>query len=202
MLIFDQLRKDEPHLRAVALFILGGLGILLAGLWWVQVVSARDFQANLETQSFRTVRIPAVRGKILDCTGTNVLAENRPTYNISLYLEELRRPFDAAYSQEAARARSELKRQLGEEEKRLKRKLTRKERKAFLLTTSMKDQLRQQARYEVASNVVSQPRPAPAGAALSESNQLRAPLQNTARPALPGYCRILRRPTLLVLRSS
>ena len=70
MLIFDQLKKDDPQLRAVsAVVVLGGLGMLLAGLWWVQVVSARDYQRILETQSFRTVRIPAVRGKILDRNG-------------------------------------------------------------------------------------------------------------------------------------
>ena len=67
--IFDQLKKDDPQLRLIAVLVLGGLSVLLAGLWWVQVVSARDYQANLETQSFRTVRIPAVRGKILDRNG-------------------------------------------------------------------------------------------------------------------------------------
>ena len=56
MLIFDQLKKDDPQLRLVAIVVLGSLGVLLAGLWWVQVVSARDYQANLETQSVRTVR--------------------------------------------------------------------------------------------------------------------------------------------------
>ena len=86
MLIFDQLKKDDLQLRVIAMVVLGGLGVLLAGLWWVQVVSARDFEANLETQSFRTVRIPAVRGRILDRNGLT-LAENRPTYNVSLYLE-------------------------------------------------------------------------------------------------------------------
>ena len=101
MLIFDQLKKDDPQLRVVAMVVLGGLGVLLAGLWWVQVVSARDYQANLETQSFRTVRIPAVRGKILDRNGV-ALAENRPTYNVSLYLEELRKSFDAVYLAKAA----------------------------------------------------------------------------------------------------
>ena len=100
MLIFDQLKKDDPHLRLIAVLVLGGLGLLLAGLWWVQVVSARDYQANLETQSFRTVRIPAVRGRILDRNGI-VLAENRPSYNVSLYLEELRHAFDAVYLEKA-----------------------------------------------------------------------------------------------------
>ena len=96
MLIFDQLKKDDLQLRLVAMAVLAGLVVLLAGLWWVQVVSARDYQANLETQSFRTVRIPAVRGKILDRNGL-VLAENRPTYNVSLYLEELRSQFRGEY---------------------------------------------------------------------------------------------------------
>ena len=39
---------------------------------------------------------PAVRGKILDRNG-RVLAENRPRYNLSLYLDDLRKQFDAAY---------------------------------------------------------------------------------------------------------
>jgi penicillin-binding protein 2 len=62
----------------------------------VQIVSARSYQARLETQSFRTVRVPAVRGKILDCNGV-ALAENRPRFNIGLYLEELSPKFRAAY---------------------------------------------------------------------------------------------------------
>src|SRR5712675_1210262 len=106
MLIFDQLKKNDPQLRMVAVLVLAGLLVLLGGLWWVQIVSRRDYQANLETQSFRTVRIPAVRGKILDRNGT-VLAENRAAYNVSLYLEELRKPFEDATSEKIAHARAE-----------------------------------------------------------------------------------------------
>ena len=155
MLVFDQLRKDDPPLRVVALAVLGGLGILLVGLWWVQVVSARDYQESLETQSFRTVRIPAVRGRILDCNGYT-LAESRPAYNISLYLEELRKPFDAAYVQELSRVRAEQKQKLDGKAKELRRSLTKQEKKAFQLSTTQKAVLRQEARYEVASNVVMQ----------------------------------------------
>jgi len=155
MLLFDQLKKDDPQLRLIAVLVLGGLGVLLAGLWWVQVVSAREYQANLETQSFRTVRIPAVRGKILDRNGF-VLAENRPTYNVSLYLEELHNSFDAAYAEKALRARAELKQKQKELVKKLNRKLTREERKQFVFTSPARGLLRQAARYEVASNVVSQ----------------------------------------------
>src|SRR6266567_1890022 len=126
MLIFDQLKKDDPHLRWLVIVVLSGFVVLVAGLWWVQIVSARDYQANLEMQSFRTVRIPAVRGKILDRNG-KVLAENRPSYNVSLYLEELRRPLEAAYSAEITRQRAELKQQQEAQEKKAGRRLTKEE---------------------------------------------------------------------------
>jgi penicillin-binding protein 2 len=155
MLIFDQLKKDDLQLRMVAIVVLGGLGVLLAGLWWVQVVSARDYQANLETQSFRTVRIPAVRGKILDRNGVT-LAENRPTYNVSLYLDELRNSFYAVYLQKAARAQRELKQKAEDLGRKLNRRLTKQERKQFAFTQDVKNPLREQARFEVASNVVRQ----------------------------------------------
>src|SRR6266700_2883255 len=92
MLIFDQLKKNDPQLRAITWGVLIGLGLLLAGLWWVQVISYRHYAENQRAQSFRTVRIPAIRGKILDRNGAP-LAENQPSYNVSLYLEELREGF-------------------------------------------------------------------------------------------------------------
>ena len=89
MLIFDQIKKDDPHLRVVTWCVLGGMAILLAGLWYVQVISHKHFVENQKNQSFRTVRIPAIRGKILDREG-RPLADNDPKYNIGLYIEELR----------------------------------------------------------------------------------------------------------------
>src|SRR5690349_9726061 len=95
MLVIDELKKNDPQLRLVALMLAAGLFVLLAGLWWVQVVSAREYQAHLDTQAYRTIRVPAVRGKILDRNG-HVLAENRPRYNLSLYLDDLRKQFAVA----------------------------------------------------------------------------------------------------------
>jgi penicillin-binding protein 2 len=155
MLVFDQLKKNDPQLRLLAVAVLTGLLVLLAGLWWVQVVSSKDYQANLETQSFRTVRIPAVRGRIIDRNGFT-LAENRPTYNVALYLEELHKPFEAAASNQIVQARSALKRQMEEQQKKLHRKLTKEERKRFVLSSKDRAVIRQAARYEVASNVVTQ----------------------------------------------
>ena len=57
--------------------------VLLAGLWYVQVVSASRYRADLQEQSLRIVRVPAIRGKILDRNGI-ALAENRPSYNVNV----------------------------------------------------------------------------------------------------------------------
>jgi penicillin-binding protein 2 len=155
MLILDELKKNDPQLRLVAGMLAAGLFILLAGLWWVQIVSAREYQGHLDTQSYRTVRLPAVRGKILDREG-RVLAENRPSYNLSLYLDDLRKPFKAAFDAEYASATNARARFIATKEKQLKRPLTKAERKQLAFTTSQMEQLRAQARYRVASAAVSQ----------------------------------------------
>ena len=155
MLIFDELKKNDPQLRLLAVALAGGLLVLLAGLWWVQVVSARKYESHLETQSYRTVRIPAVRGKILDRNG-RVLAENRPRFNLSLYLDDLRRQFDAAYGAAIAQARAGQKQRIAAQEKRLGRSLTKAERKQFALATDQLKQLREQSRFQVADSVVEQ----------------------------------------------
>jgi penicillin-binding protein 2 len=97
MLIFDQLKRSDPQLRTLTIGALVGMGILLAGLWFVQVISYRHYAENQKSQSFRTVRIPAIRGKILDRNGI-ALAENQPSYNVALYLDELREQFQAEYA--------------------------------------------------------------------------------------------------------
>src|SRR6266700_1581318 len=97
MLIFDQLRKNDRQLQVLSICVLSGLGLLLLGLWYVQVLSAKRYKNTQISQSFRAVRIPAIRGKILDANGA-VLAENRPSYNVNLYLDELRPYFQTRYS--------------------------------------------------------------------------------------------------------
>jgi len=96
MLIFDQLKKNDPQLRLLATVILASFLVLVVGLWWVQIVHARDYRRSLQAQSSRSVRVPAVRGKILDRNGT-VLAESRPNYSVSCYLEDLSPAFREAY---------------------------------------------------------------------------------------------------------
>jgi penicillin-binding protein 2 len=96
MLVVDELKKNDPQLRLVALMLAGGLFILFAGLWWVQVVKAHEYQIHREAQAYRTVRLPAVRGKILDREG-RVLADNRARYNLCLYFDDLNDDFKKEY---------------------------------------------------------------------------------------------------------
>lgn len=104
MLFFDQLKKSDPTLRTLAWGAFAGMAILLAGLWYVQVVSYRQHTENQKAQSYRTVRIPAIRGKILDAN-QQPLAENRPTYNVNLYLDELRPLFKQEWRRSAPKGR-------------------------------------------------------------------------------------------------
>jgi penicillin-binding protein 2 len=97
MLIFDQLKKNDPHLRVITWSVLAGMLILLAGLWWVQVFSYRHYSENQRSQSFRTVRIAPIRGKILDRNG-QAFAESRPSFSLGLYLNELRDQFSFQYT--------------------------------------------------------------------------------------------------------
>ena len=108
MLIFDQLRKNDRQLQVLSICVLSGLGLLLLGLWYVQVLSAKRYKNTQISQSFRAVRIPAIRGKILDANGV-VLADNRPSYNVNLYLDELRPYFQTRYSDAKGRLLDELK---------------------------------------------------------------------------------------------
>jgi len=109
MLFFDQLKREDRSLQTISFGILAGMIILLVGLWRVQVVSADKYQSNMEKQTFRSVRVPGIRGKILDRNGI-ALVENRPRYSLDLYLEELLAPFTATNNVKAyKRAHPEIK---------------------------------------------------------------------------------------------
>lgn len=68
------------------------LGLLVLGgaVWRIQIVHGPRFSKDLDRQSIRRVREPAFRGRILDRNGV-VLAENRPCYDLVMYLDEVRR---------------------------------------------------------------------------------------------------------------
>ncbi len=151
MLVFDELKKNDPSLRLVALVLAAGLCILIAGLWWVQVASASEYQNHLVTQAYRTIRLPAVRGKILDREG-RVLAENQPRYNLSLFLDDLRQPTYNDYTNLLHWARESQKRKIADAEKSFGHSLSKAELKAYRITPEQLERLRQIARERVAEN--------------------------------------------------
>lgn len=88
--------KTKTSRAAVRIRILLGLMVALQAalavfLWNLQVVRGHTFQENIRQQSMRRIRHPGQRGKIIDRNGI-VIADNRPSVNLALYLEELRVP--------------------------------------------------------------------------------------------------------------
>jgi len=85
------LDDDLLRLRLLLAVFLAMLVFLGVYLWRIQVSSGGRYEGDLAKQSVRRIRIPGVRGAMIDRHGT-VLADNRPSYNIALFLEELRKP--------------------------------------------------------------------------------------------------------------
>lgn len=83
--------RQRFRIRLLLLLALSAIGMLLIMLFRMQIRSGADYEGSLSSQSMRRVRLPARRGRILDRTGI-VLADNRPAYELALYLEEFRQP--------------------------------------------------------------------------------------------------------------
>jgi len=78
MLIFDQLRK-AIHDCASWRSAFCGRAHAAGGLWYHQVLSARITRRRSSRNPSAPLRVPAIRGKILD-RNAFALAENRPNY--------------------------------------------------------------------------------------------------------------------------
>ena len=88
MIISAPFRNSNPRLVMIGVIIGLGLFILLADLWRVQVLNAEHYGGRDQAQSLRRIRIPSARGEIVDRNGV-VLANNRPSYDIAFYLDQL-----------------------------------------------------------------------------------------------------------------
>jgi penicillin-binding protein 2 len=86
--IFDE---EHSRVRILLAVMLAAFAVLLAALWRMQVAHGKNYQRDLMRQSVRRVRVPGMRGQIFDRNGACV-ADNRPSYCIAVYLEELRQP--------------------------------------------------------------------------------------------------------------
>ncbi len=86
------MRIDAERLRlgAISAAMLLGIIYLGASLYTIQVSNSELYSDAQDAYSFRRVRLPATRGRILDRNG-KVLADNKPSYCVALYIEELRK---------------------------------------------------------------------------------------------------------------
>ncbi len=154
-LLFETFRKGDPPLRWISATVLAGLFILGIGLFKVQVLDRERYRNRQEVQSFRTVRVPAMRGRILDREG-RVLAGNEPRYRIDLYLDELRPQFGAEYT----RLRTALVASRGgppAEDRNFWRRLAarfRRQTRRTVVSANDLQWLNRQARFGVVSNLV------------------------------------------------
>ena len=88
-LVEKEAAASRIRLCIMGVILLLGVIYLLSCLYDIQVEQTRTFESAQEFHSLRRVRLPATRGKILDRNGI-VLADNKPSYCVSIYLEEMR----------------------------------------------------------------------------------------------------------------
>ncbi len=85
------IEREAMRVRLLVVLMLAAFAVLIVALWQVQVRSAPRYRTSLDRQSMRRVRLPGTRGRIFDRHGA-VVADNRPSYCIAIYTEELRQP--------------------------------------------------------------------------------------------------------------
>jgi len=83
---------EDPSLkqkeRIVLIFIISGFLILLLRIWYIQVFRGGEFKRQAIANSIRRIEADAPRGRLIDRFG-RIVAENRPTFNVSIVLEDI-----------------------------------------------------------------------------------------------------------------
>ncbi|MFO7871277.1 MAG: penicillin-binding protein 2 [Kiritimatiellia bacterium] len=90
-MLSNPISEAPGRVHVILLGVAGTLIFLTAALWHLQVVEGGEYRETGLRQSIRGIRLPSVRGRILDRNGVR-LAGSRPSYCIAVYIEELRQP--------------------------------------------------------------------------------------------------------------
>ena len=85
-------RSHQFRLTVIGLIMVTLFGLLVSRLWYVQVARGAEYTARIRGNSQVNVRLPAVRGEILDRAG-RPLAENRASTVVEFYLPDLVRAY-------------------------------------------------------------------------------------------------------------
>jgi len=91
-MLADTIRVQGWRLGVLALLVFAAMGVLLSRLWNVQIVNSESARQRSDEQTTVRARIAPARGAICDRNGV-MLAENRPSFDIDFYLDDLRRDY-------------------------------------------------------------------------------------------------------------
>jgi len=85
-------RSHEFRVAVLASVALAVFLMLLGRLWYVQVARGSEYTSRIRNTSQVSVRLPAVRGEILDRNGVH-FAQNRASNTLELYLPDIVRDY-------------------------------------------------------------------------------------------------------------
>ncbi|MFA7344291.1 MAG: penicillin-binding protein 2 [Terrimicrobiaceae bacterium] len=84
--------RSTARILVLGLIMLLGFSGLVFRLWYVQIARGAEYTARIGNRSQVSVRIPAVRGEILDRNGIK-LVENRASFEVDFYLPDMVRAY-------------------------------------------------------------------------------------------------------------
>lgn len=84
--------RSTARILILGLIIMLSLSGLVFRLWYVQIARGAEYTARIGNRSQVSVRIPAVRGEILDRNGIK-LVENRASFEVDFYLPDMVRAY-------------------------------------------------------------------------------------------------------------
>jgi len=87
--------RSTTRILFLGLLMLVALGGITMRLWYVQIARGAEYTARIGNRSQVSVRIPAVRGEILDRNGIK-LVENRASFEVDFYLPDMVRAYREA----------------------------------------------------------------------------------------------------------
>ncbi len=95
-MLADEARVQGWRLGVLALGVFAAVGLLLNRLYTVQVTNSASALQRSDQQTTVRNRLPPARGVICDRNGVP-LAENRPSFDIDFYLDDLRREYQQSH---------------------------------------------------------------------------------------------------------
>src|SRR3954451_18509127 len=90
MKINDQAQNLRARIRSIQILVFLLLAVLGVRLYYLQIVKGAYYSEKAENQRVRMIPIPAPRGAIFDRNG-KILVDSRPTYNIVLANEPIKK---------------------------------------------------------------------------------------------------------------